>query len=102
MDKQKAVEMAYQIATLTHPGEEVMELLASLPFERILELFLVLRQSSKPIKSPLNFLRRAIDENWTPETAPTAVNRKMQNVTEELYMRRGLTREEARERMKQW
>jgi hypothetical protein len=102
MDKLKAVEMAYQIATLTQPGDEVMELLAPLPFERILELLLVLRQSTKPVKSPLNFLRRAIDEQWTPETAPRPANRKMQNMTEELYMRRGLTRDEARERMKQW
>ncbi|MED4600099.1 hypothetical protein P9314_05165 [Paenibacillus validus] len=102
MEKTKAIEMAYQIATLTHPGAEVMELLAPIPYERTLELLLILRMSSKPVKSPLNFLRRAIAENWTPETLAQPIDRKTQNDAVNAYMRRGMTREEAEARYASW
>lgn len=96
MDREKAIVMVYQIATLTYPSRIVLDLLLPLPFERILELLLIMRQSPRPVKSPLNFLRRAIDEGWTPETMPQKVNRHMENMEEQYYLRRGYTREEAR------
>lgn len=96
MDRHQAIALAYQIATLTYPSFEVMELLLPLPYERTLELLLILRQSLKPVKSPLNFLRRALEENWTPETMPQKVNRHVQNYEEGFYMRRGYSPEEAK------
>ena len=66
----RAIALAYQTATLTYPSFEIMELLRPLPFERVLELLLIMRQSPRPVKSPLNFLRRAIQEGWSPETMP--------------------------------
>lgn len=98
MSNHRDIALAYQIATLAYPSFEVMQLLEPFPLDRTLELLLILRQSPKPVKSPLNFLRRAIEENWTPETMPEKVNRHIQNHEERLYLQRGLTPEQAREK----
>lgn len=92
-----AIAMAYQIATLTYPSFEVIELLRPLPFERVLELLLIMRQSPRSVKSPLNFLRRAIHENWSAETMPEKVNRHIKYVEENFYVRKGYSIDEARE-----
>ncbi|MDQ0496882.1 hypothetical protein [Paenibacillus brasilensis] len=95
----KAIATAYQIATLTYPSYEVFELLNPLPFERVLELLLIMRQSPRPVKSPVNFLRRAIQEGWSPETMPEKVDRHMEYLEENHYVRRGLTLDQAREKV---
>ncbi|WP_068612569.1 hypothetical protein [Paenibacillus tuaregi] len=92
-----AIATAYQIATLTYPSFEVIELLKPLPFERVLELLLIMRQSPRPVKSPLNFLRRAIQENWSAETMPEKVNRHIEYVEENFYLKKGYTIDQARE-----
>jgi hypothetical protein len=94
MGKRSSIELVYQIATLTFPSEEVTELLCTQEFERTLELLLIIRQT-RGIKSPLNLLRRAIKENWTAEKMPEKLDRRLQNTTERLYLRRGLDPEEA-------
>lgn len=93
----KEIATAYQIATLTYPSFEVIELLKPIPFERVLELLLIMRQSPRPVKSPLNFLKRAIQENWSPETMPEKVNRHVEYLEENIYVRRGYSIDEARE-----
>lgn len=98
MNKQAAVTMVYQIATLTYPSQEVLDLLEPLTFERVLELMLILRQSQKTVKSPLNFLRRAVDEGWSAETMPQKINRQIQNHEEHFYMTKGYSQEEARKK----
>ncbi|MHA7584570.1 hypothetical protein ACX12E_29920 [Paenibacillus vandeheii] len=95
----KAIALAYQTATLTYPSFEIMELLKPLPFERVLELLLIMRQSPRPVKSPLNFLRRAIQEGWSPETMPEKVDRHMEYVEENHYVRQGYTIDQAREKV---
>jgi hypothetical protein len=97
----RAIATAYQIATLTYPSFEVIELLNPLDFERVLELLLIMRQSPRPVKSPLNFLRRALQENWTAETMPEKVNRHIEYVEENHYVRRGHSIDEAREIVQQ-
>ncbi|MCP1312102.1 hypothetical protein [Paenibacillus tyrfis] len=97
MDRYQAIAMAYQIATLTYPSQQVMELLLPLPYERTLDLMLILRQSPRPVNSPLNFLRRAIEENWTSETMPEKINRRVQNYEERFYAKQGYSPEEARD-----
>jgi hypothetical protein len=94
MGKRSSIEVAYQIATLTFPTEEVTELLCTQEFERALELLLIVRQT-RGLKSPLNLLRRAIKENWKAEVMPEKVDRRMQNATEQYYIRQGLDPEEA-------
>lgn len=101
MSRHREIALAYQIATLTYPSFEVMQLLEPLPLDRALELLLILRQSPKPVRSPLNFLRRAIDEAWTPETMPEKVNRHIQNHEERFYMERGYSPDQAREKARQ-
>lgn len=95
----KAIALAYQTATLTYPSFEIMELLRPLPFERVLELLLIMRQSPRPVKSPLNFLRRAIQEGWSPETMPEKVDRHMEYIEENHYIRQGYTIDQAREKV---
>jgi hypothetical protein len=95
----RAIALAYQTATLTYPSFEIMELLRPLPFERVLELLLIMRQSPRPVKSPLNFLRRAIQEGWSPETMPEKVDRHMECVEENHYIRQGYTIDQAREKV---
>lgn len=97
----QAIATAYQIATLTYPSFEVIELLKPLPFERVLELLLIMRQSPRPVKSPLNFLRRALQEGWTAETMPEKVDRHIANLEENTYLRRGYSIDEAREIVQQ-
>jgi hypothetical protein len=101
MSNHKEIALAYQIATLTYPSFEVMQLLENQPFGRSLELLLILRQSPKPVKSPLNFLRRAIEGGWAPETMPEKVNRHIQNYEEQFYRDRGFTPEKAREKARE-
>ncbi|WDH85506.1 hypothetical protein [Paenibacillus urinalis] len=95
----RAIALAYQTATLTYPSFEIMELLRPLPFERVLELLLIMRQSPRPVKSPLNYLRRAIQEGWSPETMPEKVDRHMEYVEENHYIRQGYTIDQAREKV---
>jgi hypothetical protein len=85
----RAIATAYQIATLTYPSFEVIELLKPIPFERVLELLLIMRQSPRLVKSPLNFIRRALQENWTAETMPEKVDRDIEYLEENFYVRRG-------------
>ncbi|OMD35677.1 hypothetical protein [Paenibacillus odorifer] len=92
----RAIATAYQIATLTYPSYEVIELLRPLDINRVLELLLIMRQSPRPVKSPLNFLRRAIQENWSAETMPEKVNRNIEHLEENHYLRKGYSIDEAR------
>jgi hypothetical protein len=101
MKKTDSIILVYQIATMTYPSNEVMALLVPLEYERTLELLLILRQQPKKVSSPLNFLRRAIQENWTAETMPQPIDRHFQNVTERLYVERGYSLEEAKKRARE-
>lgn len=97
MNKAEAIDQAFRIATLTEPTEEIRSLLGALAFERVLELLLMLRQSPKKVQNPAGFLRRAIQEGWQPDQLPEKIDRKVENATERLYQRRGLTPEQARQ-----
>lgn len=76
MKKREAVRMVYEIATLTHPSEDILDLLCQHPIERCLEVLLILRQSPKKVKAPERFIIRALEENWTPDTVPQKVDRR--------------------------
>lgn len=93
--KTDALRTVYRIATLQEPADEAIELLASVPFERALDVLMLVRQYGKPIRTPVNFIRRALDEGWTPETTPRPTNRRLENIEKNLYMRRGFTEQEA-------
>lgn len=95
MNKSLAVDQVFRIATLTEPTEEIRLLLGALEFERVLELLLMMRLTTKPVRNPVGFLRRAIQEGWKADTLPEKVNRKLENVEEGIYIRRGYTPDQA-------
>ncbi|MEK4240365.1 hypothetical protein [Paenibacillus sp. FSL H7-0714] len=97
MNKMDAVDQAYRIATLTEPTGEIRQLLSGLSFERSLELLLMMRQSTKKVKNPAGFLRRAIQEDWQPGQIPEKIDRRIENATQRIYERNGLTPEQARQ-----
>lgn len=97
MNKSKAIDQAYRIATLTEPTEEVRGLLWPLEFERALELLLMLRMSTRPVRNPAGFLRWAIAEGWTPATLPQKIDRKTENAEVRYHTRRGMTDDQARQ-----
>lgn len=96
MKKFEAIDQAIRIATLQEPTDTMTDLLYPLEFSRVLELLLILRQSPRPVKAPAAFLRRAIEEGWTPETLPEKVDRRTENRNEQFYIGRGYTPEQAR------
>lgn len=99
MTKTDALRTVYRIATLQEPSDETIDMLSAVPFERALEVLLVMRQYGKPIRTPGNFIRRALAEGWTPETAPRPANRRLENIEKDFYMRRGYTEAEAIQQM---
>jgi hypothetical protein len=101
MKKWDSINLVYQIATLTYPSFEVLQLLEPLEYERTLELLLILRQQPKKVSSPLNFLRRAIEENWTAETTPQKVDRRLENMTANVYERQGYDPAAARKKARE-
>ncbi|WP_240666777.1 hypothetical protein [Longirhabdus pacifica] len=100
MNKVSAIIQSYQIATLTYPSDEVLSLLSPLPYDRVLELLLILRQSPRTVKSPLNFLRRAIDEGWTPETLPQKnINRRAEDYMINFYRDKGFSEQQIQQKI---
>lgn len=97
MKKSLAIAYVYEIAMLIPPSGEVIEMLNKQDFERALELIMIMRRTNK-IKSPANFLRRAIEEGWKPETLPQKVDRRMQRILERHYIRKGFDEQTAREK----
>ncbi|CAM4522664.1 hypothetical protein [Paenibacillus macerans] len=96
MENSQIIEQAYKLVTLAEPTEEVRQLLEGQELERVFELLLILRGWPN-VRNPAGFLRRAIQEGWTPETKPQKVDRRLENYEERYYTRRGYTQEQARE-----
>lgn len=89
MKQREAVRVVYQIATLAHPSDDILDLLCQHPFDRCLEVLLILRQSPKPVKAPERFIIRALEENWTPETIPKKIDRRREAQHEKWRQRMG-------------
>lgn len=99
MNKNEAIAQIYQITTLTNPSDEVLQLLSEVDFKRFLDLMMVLRQYKGNISAPHRFLKRAIDENWTAETLPERVDRKKENHEQRFYVKRGLSEDQAQQKV---
>lgn len=81
-EDKELVTLAFEAVTLTHPTQEITELLSNCGIKRTLEILLIMQQSPTKVKNPLGFIKRAIRENWTPFTLPQNVNRRIQNFNE--------------------
>lgn len=99
MKKDEALYMTYRIAFLQEPSAEMMQLLSSIAYERALEILLMMREYGKPIRVPLNFVRRAIEEGWSVATQTHQVNRRLENHTKRIYMQRGMSADAAQARV---
>ncbi|WCK55913.1 helix-turn-helix domain-containing protein [Aneurinibacillus sp. Ricciae_BoGa-3] len=81
---EEIVDLAYRIAMLAEPSKDEVTLLSVLDLKHALEILLIMRQSPKPVKNPLGFIKRAIKEGWSPITQPKKIDRKRQNLEERL------------------
>lgn len=66
-DELDLVKLAYQLATLSSPTEEVLKALTYVGIQRALEICLIIRQQSKPLEKPHNFVKAAISKGWKPD-----------------------------------
>ncbi|MGG3450375.1 helix-turn-helix domain-containing protein [Domibacillus aminovorans] len=73
VNEKELIALAFQGVTLLQPTQDILDVLSEVRLKRALEVLLVMRQSPKPVKNPLGFIRKAIRENWTPETIPVRI-----------------------------
>ncbi|MBC2724125.1 MAG: helix-turn-helix domain-containing protein [Desulfosporosinus sp.] len=83
-DEMSLISLAFQAVTLTSPSNEILEVLSSVGIGRTLEILLVMQQSPTKVKNPLGFIKRAIQEGWSPLTLPKKIDRRWQNIEERL------------------
>ncbi|MCC2359090.1 hypothetical protein [Bacillus paranthracis] len=84
-NKSELVKLAYQVATLTSPPEEVHKVLTSLPLERVLEICLIIRQQSRPIEEPHKFVKAARTKNWMPDPITNEGKKRVVDLTQREY-----------------
>ncbi|WP_182031563.1 hypothetical protein V8Z81_01050 [Priestia megaterium] len=84
-NKSELVKLAYQVATLTSPTQEIQKILSSLSLERALEICLILRQQSRPIEDPYKFVKAAKTKNWIPDPITNEAEKKLVDFTQHDY-----------------
>lgn len=84
-NKSELVKLAYQVATLTSPPEEVHEVLTSLPLDRALEICLIMRQQTSHIVDPYKFVKAAITKKWTPDPITHEAKQSLIHFTQRDY-----------------
>lgn len=90
-NKSELVKLAYQVATLTSPTKEVHEVLTSLPLERALEICLIIRQQSNPVKNPYKFIKASQTKKWIPDPIENVENKRLIELTQHDFERDGLS-----------
>lgn len=73
---EELVTLAFQAVTLTHPPEELINVLKIAGLKRTLECLLIMQQSPSKVKNPIGFIRKCLRENWTPETIAVSIPRQ--------------------------
>ncbi|PSL41286.1 hypothetical protein B0H94_12032 [Salsuginibacillus halophilus] len=69
------IHMAFRLATLTDPSEEMQEVLEKQGVEAAFQALLVLRQSPKRVRNVEGFLKKALVMGWGPSTVPVRRSR---------------------------
>lgn len=70
------IQLAYQAVTLTVPTNEIVQILSNVGIKRTLEILLIMHQSFIKVKNPDGFIKKAIRENWSPNTIPIKLQKK--------------------------
>lgn len=82
-DERDLISLAFQAVTLTSPSDDVLDILSSVGIRRTIEILLVMKQSPKKVKNPSGFVKRAIQEGWTPSSLPKKIDRRRQNLEDQ-------------------
>lgn len=82
LEEIELIKLSFQAVTLTSPSEDILSRLSIVGIKRTLEILLIMQQSSTKVKNHEGFIRKAIQENWSPATIP---NRLQKNVNKKIY-----------------
>jgi len=89
-NKSELIKLAFQIANLTSPSEEVHKFLTSLPLERALEICLIIRQQSRPIDDYYKFVKAAQSKKWKPDPITIEKKKRVVDLTQKECKEMGL------------
>lgn len=84
LNETELVKLAYEAVTLTSPTNEITFILSVAGIKRTLEVLLIMQQSAQKIKNPEGFIRKAIQEKWSPSSTPINLSRKKSKKVDEL------------------
>ena len=73
-----------------------MNVLTSLPFERALEICLIIRQQSKPLDDPYKFIKAAITKNCIPDPISNTKKKSFIDLTQRDLEESGLNQQQTR------
>jgi len=76
VDEKELVRLAYEAVTLTSPTDDILSILSFVGIKRTLEVLLIMQQSPAKVKDPNGFIKKALRENWEPESVPVKKPRK--------------------------
>lgn len=76
LELDELVILAYEAVILSHPPDEVIELLARAGIKRTLQVLLTMQQSPTKVKHPAGFIKKALELGWNPQTIPVKIPRK--------------------------
>lgn len=76
IDETELVKLAYEAVTLTSPSDDILTMLSIIGIKRTLEILLIMQQSPTKVKNPDGFIKKAIRENWNPNSVPIKLPKK--------------------------
>ncbi|MBG9536134.1 MULTISPECIES: helix-turn-helix domain-containing protein [Bacillus cereus group] len=76
IDETELIKLAYEAITLASPTDDILSILYVVGIKRTLEILLIMQQSPTKVKNPNGFIKKAIRENWSPESVPVKIPRK--------------------------
>ncbi|WP_242314430.1 helix-turn-helix domain-containing protein [Bacillus cereus group sp. BfR-BA-01355] len=70
------IKLAYEAVTLASPTDDIISILNVVGIKRTLEILLIMQQSPTKVKNPNGFIKKAIRENWSPDSILVTIPRK--------------------------
>jgi excisionase family DNA binding protein len=76
VNETELVKLAYEAVTLSSPTDEILSILSIVGIKRTLEILLIMQQSPTKVRSPNGFIKKAIRDNWGPDSVPVKIPKK--------------------------
>lgn len=76
VDETELVKLAYEAVNLTSPTDDILSVLSVIGIKRTLEILLIMQQSTIKVKNPDGFIKKAVRENWSPNSVPVKLPKK--------------------------